>query len=353
MTPTAAAVATSTVSESSSPVLVAEHLVKHYPVWSNGLLRRKVGEVKALNGVSFSLGAGETLGVVGESGCGKSTLGRVLLRLLTPSEGRVLVQGEDWTALNQRQLRARRPAMQAVFQNPYDTLNPKMRVLDIIAEPLEIHRRGGSRQARQDKARELAALVGLNADTLRRTPGAFSGGQRQRIGIARALALDPQVVIADEAVSALDVSIQAQILNLFADLQQQRRVSYVFISHNLSVVRYVSHRVAVMYLGQFVELAPSSSLFHTPLHPYTQALIASAPVLDLHATSPAKVSSPLEGDPPNPMNPPPGCAFHTRCPIATDECRTAAPLWEEKRPNHWVACHAVPNEQLFESVTLS
>ncbi|MFM7469117.1 MAG: ABC transporter ATP-binding protein [Vampirovibrionales bacterium] len=336
-------------------VLQVEHLWKHYPVYSEGLLRKRIGSVQAVNGVSFTLAQGETLGIVGESGCGKSSLGKLLLHLVEPDQGTVWVNGVNWTRLSASERRPYRASFQCVFQNPYDSLNPKMRIQDALVEPLEIHGKGTKRE-RLALAVQRLEEVGLKASDLTRYPDSFSGGQRQRINIARALMLNPPLLLADEAVSALDVSVQAQILNLLKTLQQQMQTSYVFISHNLAVVRYMSHRIAVMYLGAFVELAPSEALYHQPLHPYTQALLKAIPQLERSTSSVSQGLHPtlswaekaLGGEPPNPIHPPSGCRFHPRCPQAQAHCKETAPVLEEKRPNHWVACHEVPLTLLHE-----
>jgi oligopeptide/dipeptide ABC transporter ATP-binding protein len=337
-----------TFSEKPPLVLQVESLWKHYPVYGEGLLRKPIGNVHAVNGVSFELSKGETLGIVGESGCGKSSLGKLLLHLIEPDKGQVWVNSVNWTALTPAQRRKYRADFQCVFQNPYDSLNPKMRIQELLTEPLEIHRKG-NHHTRLELAVARLEQVGLKASDLTRYPESFSGGQRQRINIARALMLNPSLLLADEAVSALDVSVQAQILNLLKQLQRETLTSYVFISHNLSVVRYVSHRIAVMYLGAFVELAPSEQLYAQPLHPYTKALLNAIPqvypenmTLDTPHTPSHWHKKALGGEPPNPIHPPSGCQFHPRCPHVQPHCKETAPVLEEKRPNHWVACHEVP-----------
>ena len=326
-------------SESGTPLLEAVALSKQFKVghvWS-GAGRRTV---HAVDDVSFAVCAGETLGLVGESGCGKSTLARCIVRLHEASSGTLRFEGRDITHLNAREMRTLRPRLQMVFQDPYNSLNPRRRVGDLIAEPLRVHgiHSSFSAAAITVRVRELAGLVGLLPDQLERYPHEFSGGQRQRIGIARALALSPSVVIADEPVSALDVSIQAQIINLFSELQERLGLSYIFIAHDLSVVRQVSTRTAVMYLGSIVELGPTEALYSAPAHPYTQALIASVPVP--RVASGARVpKAPLIGDPPSPMDPPAGCRFNPRCAAASERCRSERPALRDIGGGRSVACH--------------
>lgn len=315
-------------------LLEVRNLQKHFPIRA-GLLRRTVGHVKAVNDVSFTLGTGETLGIVGESGCGKSTLGRMIMRVTDPTEGTIMFDGENLTELRGGELRQARRNFQMVFQDPYASLNPKMRVEDILVEPLLVNGIMDRKQAKE-RAAQLLLRVGLRDTDRLRFPHQFSGGQRQRIGIARALALNPKLIVADEAVSALDVSIQSQILNLMLDLKKEYGLSYMFISHNLAVVRHISDRVGVMYLGNLVEIADKNSLYQTPLHPYTQALLSSAPVAKRGVRREKII---LQGDVPNPANPPSGCPFHTRCPQATDVCKSARPSLQEMKPGHAVACH--------------
>jgi oligopeptide/dipeptide ABC transporter ATP-binding protein len=324
----------------SEVVLAAENLTKVFHVHRRGL--GGSGALRAVDDVSLEVRAGETLGVVGESGCGKSTLGRCLVRLTDITSGTVTFAGRDISRLSRRQLRPVRKELQLVFQDPYASLNPRRRVGDIIGEPLEIHGYG-DRRARDSRVRELLHLVGLDASHAERFPHEFSGGQRQRVGIARALAMEPKVIVADEPVSALDVSIQAQVLNLFADLQDQFDITYVFIAHDLGVVRHVSTRIAVMYLGQIVELADAESLYASPAHPYTQALLSAAPEVDDAAEAPGMAPRRerilLTGDVPDPMDGPSGCAFRTRCPYAVELCAAERPALREVAPGRRAACH--------------
>lgn len=318
----------------SCPLLKVENLTKHYAL-GTGFLKKTVPVVRAVEDVSFSVGAGETLCIVGESGCGKSTVARLLMRIVEPTGGCVMIDGTDIAGLKKRALRAWRRRMQMVFQDPYSSLNPRLTAEQIITEPVENFERLSWRQ-RQALAADLLRKVGMAPEMMHRLPSELSGGQRQRLGIARALALQPSLIIADEAVSALDVSVQAQILNLLLDLQQQTGISFVFISHDLSVVQHIGHRVAVMYLGRIVELAPCEALFAKPVHPYTEALIAAAPVPD-----PTRVRRevPVEGEVPSPINPPRGCAFHPRCPLAVERCRVEVPPLVPMADGRIVACH--------------
>ncbi len=316
-------------STSQTPLLHVRGLKKHFP-----LGRRQ--NVRAVDGVDFDLQAGETLGLVGESGSGKTTVGRCVLRLTEPTAGSVKLDGEELLTCSARRLRALRRRMQIIFQDPVASLNPRMTVASIVGEPLAIHRivpRGEERRAR---VVALLERVGLDAGSLRRYPHEFSGGQRQRIGIARALALDPAFIVADEAVSALDVSVRAQVINLLSDLQEERGLSYLFIAHDLRVVEHLSHRIAVMYLGRIVECAPAAELIGNPRHPYTEALKASVPVADPERAEPPR---PLEGEMPSPVKPPPGCHFHLRCPLVEERCHQMAPELREVAPGHQVSCH--------------
>ena len=314
-------------------LLVVEDLVKHYV--SGGFLRRKE-VVRAVDGVSFSLNAGETLGLVGESGSGKTTVGKTVLRLVEPTSGRILFDGEDVTAV--RDLRPLRKEMQIVYQDPMSSMNPRMRIADIVGRPLQIHGLVSSRRERDERVRYLLERVGLSGDHLYRYPHEFSGGQRQRIAIARALAPDPKFIVLDEPTSALDVSVQAQILKLLRSLQEERGIAYLFISHDLAVVRNISHRVAVMYAGKLVEMADVDEIFSDPMHPYTKGLLASVLEPSPDAEAPEEV---LPGEPPDPRNPPSGCRFHPRCPLADERCSKEEPELREVGPGHWVACHKV------------
>ena len=318
-----------------APVLEVENLKKHFPV-QRGLLRRTVAQVKAVAGVSFAIRPGETLCLVGESGCGKSTVGKLALRLIEPTAGSIRLGGEEVTGLSPGAMRPYRRRIQMVFQDPYASLNPRLKAGEIVGEPLENYS-DKSGAAQEEEIAALFEKVGLRPDAMRRYPFEFSGGQRQRLGIARALALNPDVIVADEPVSALDVSVQAQVLNLLMDLQEELGLAYLFVSHDLGVVEHIGHRIAVMYLGEIVELASKDALFADPRHPYTRALIAAAPLPDPRARRERIV---LEGDVPSPVNPPPGCRFHTRCPFAFDRCRVEAPAHKPSGADgRLAACH--------------
>lgn len=321
-------------------LLEINKLKKHFPI-SGGVLGRTVGHVKAVDGVSFSVKKGETLGIVGESGCGKSTTGRMLMRLIEPSDGSISFEGKDITKLSKSELRAVRRDMQMVFQDPFASLNPRHTVEKILEEPLIVHGIG-SKIERKKKVRELLEVVGLSSYHAKRYPHQFSGGQRQRIGIARALMTRPKLIIADEPVSALDVSIQSQVLNLLEDLQEEFDLTYIFIAHDLGVVRHISDRVGVMYLGKMVELTESSKLYEKPLHPYTHALLSAVPIPDPDYQRESII---LQGDIPSPSNPPTGCAFHTRCPHKMEVCKTVVPKFQEAEPGHYVACHLFSDEK--------
>jgi oligopeptide/dipeptide ABC transporter ATP-binding protein len=316
------------------PVLEVRDLKKHFPV-KKGLLRRTVGHVYAVDGVSFSIGEGETLGLVGESGCGKSTVARTVLRLVEPTAGSIRLAGHDITHLGNAEMRPHRREMQIIFQDPFASLDPRMSAGDIVAEPLMVHGMANGKE-RAERVAALFQQVGLQPAQMRGYPHEFSGGQRQRICIARALALNPKLIVGDEPVSALDVSIQAQVINLMVSLQREKRLSYLFIAHDLAVVEHISHRIAVMYLGRIVETADKETLFRRPLHPYTEALLSAVPIPDPKIKRKKRV---LQGDVPSPVNPPPGCAFHTRCPYMMARCKQEAPRLTEIAPGNLVACH--------------
>ncbi len=317
-------------------LLEVQNLKVHFPV-KHGTFGRVAAHVKAVDGVSFSIEPGETLGLVGESGCGKTTLGRAIVRLLAPTAGNILLDGEDLAGMNRATLRARRRKLQMIFQDPYGSLDPRMTVEDIISEALDIHGLAESRSARGKRVAELLKAVGLDTVYAQRYPHEFSGGQRQRIGIARALAVKPKLIVCDEPVSALDVSVQAQIVNLLQDLQQQQGIAYLFISHDLAVVQHISRRVMVMYLGKVVELTEARTILRAPSHPYTQALISAVPEIDPETKRQRIV---LPGDVPSPLHPPSGCPFHPRCLLAQmPRCQAEVPMLRQAAPGHWAACH--------------
>jgi oligopeptide transport system ATP-binding protein len=322
----------------AQPLLDVSNLRMHFPITRGIIFQRQVGAIKAVDGVDFTLFKGETLGLVGESGCGKSTTGRAILQLYRPTEGKVVFEGVDITQSKGEDLRKMRRRMQMIFQDPYASLNPRMTVGSIIGEPLEVHNIGSNKKERQERVQELLKTVGLNPYFVNRYPHEFSGGQRQRIGVARALAVNPAFIVCDEPISALDVSIQAQIINLLEDLQQELGLTYLFIAHDLSVVRHISDRIAVMYLGKLVELADRDELYEDPMHPYTQALLSAVPIPDPQIEN-KRQRMILEGDVPSPANPPKGCNFNTRCPRVMDICRTEDPPFKEYKPNHFAACY--------------
>jgi oligopeptide transport system ATP-binding protein len=321
-----------------SSLLHVENLVKHFPVHSDSLFNRKHEFVHAVDGVSFDLHRGETLGLVGESGCGKSTTGRTILQLYRPTSGSVVFDGIDLVKLSQDELRKVRRRLQMIFQDPYASLNPRLTVGEIIGDPLQVYQEARTKAENNERVAQLLDLVRLNPSYINRYPHEFSGGQRQRIGIARALALQPDLIVCDEPISALDVSIQAQVANLLVELQKQFHLTYLFIAHDLSMVRHLCDRVAVMYLGVIVELADRAEFYHNPLHPYTKALLSAVTIPDPFVEEKRKRTI-LKGEIPSPVNPPSGCRFHTRCPIAVAHCSEAVPEMRELRPGHFVACH--------------
>jgi len=324
--------------KNGNPLLEVSGLKMHFPITKGIIFQRQVGAIKAVDGIDFTMYKGETLGLVGESGCGKSTTGRAILQLYRPTEGNVVFEGKDLTKTKGEDLRKMRRRMQMIFQDPYASLNPRMTVGSIIGEPLEVHGIGSTKRERQERVQELLKTVGLNPYFVNRYPHEFSGGQRQRIGVARALAVNPAFIVCDEPISALDVSIQAQIINLLEDLQDNLELTYLFIAHDLSVVRHISDRIAVMYLGKIVELATRDELYANPMHPYTQALLSAVPIPDPVVETQRKRII-LEGDVPSPANPPKGCNFSTRCPRVMDVCREKDPEFIEHTPGHWVACY--------------
>ena len=321
-------------------LLEVRDLHMHFPISEGVLMRRQIGEVKAVDGIHFSVRRGETLGLVGESGCGKTTTGRCILQLEQPTSGTILYDGIDINTLSRREQLALRRRIQVIFQDPYSSLNPRMKVGDIIGEPIQVHGLAPDVTRRIARVRELLSVCGLDPTFADRYPHEMSGGQRQRVGIARALALEPEFIVCDEAVSALDVSIQAQVINLLEDLRERFGLTYLFIAHDLSVVRHLCQRVAVMYLGRIVELADCDTLFDDPLHPYTRALLAAVPVPDPTIEA-GRAFQPVRGEVPSPINPPAGCVFHPRCTMAVESCRRSRPELRELRPGHWVACSEV------------
>jgi oligopeptide transport system ATP-binding protein len=347
----------SRVEADNSELLRVVDLKKHFPI-TGGFMGRQVGAVKAVDGISFHIKRAETLGMVGESGCGKSTAGRAILLLHEPTSGQVVFNGVDLTQLSDKELRAKRPEMQMIFQDPYASLNPRHTVEKIIGEPLVINgkMKKGSQQLK-DRVAELLELVGMDPFYMRRFPHEFSGGQRQRIGIARALSLNPSFIVCDEPISALDVSIQAQVVNLLQDLQETLDLAYLFIAHDLSMVKHISHRIMVMYLGKIMEMTDRNTLFEDPLHPYTQSLNSAVP-LPNPALEKNRQRFILKGDPPSPASPPSGCVFHTRCPLTVEECIKVEPEFQEIRPGHLIACHLadeqgsskIPEQKILESM---
>jgi oligopeptide transport system ATP-binding protein len=331
------------------PLVEVQNLKMYFPVTQGILFQRVVGQVKAVDDVTFTINRGETLGLVGESGCGKTTTGRCILQLTKPTAGQIIFEGRDITQLDNNALRDVRKRIQVIFQDPYSSLNPRMTIGQIIGEGPMVHKITKDKAANLARVKELLSLAGLPTNVHTRYPHELSGGQRQRVGIARALSMEPAFIVCDEAVSALDVSIQAQVINLLQDLQERFGLTYLFIAHDLSVVRHISDRVAVMYLGHIAELAPSLDVYREPLHPYTQALLSAVPIPD-PVVEAKREHILLTGEVPSPLNPPSGCVFHPRCPIATDQCAREIPKFEEKRPGHWVACHHALSERNLENM---
>ena len=327
------------MTEKNDVLVEVENLKMYFPITRGIVFQRHVGDIKAVDGLTFDVRRGETLGLVGESGCGKSTTGRAILQLHRPTEGHVRFEGQELTTLRADNLRRMRRRMQMIFQDPYASLDPRMTVGNIIGEPFEVHNIL-SRRERRERVQELLEIVGLNPYFVNRYPHEFSGGQRQRIGVARALAVQPEFIVCDEPISALDVSIQAQVINLLEELQEEFSLTYLFIAHDLSVVRHISNRIAVMYLGKLAELADRSTLYHNPLHPYTKALLSAVPIPDPHVED-VRRRVILQGDVPSPANPPEGCNFCTRCPSKIDICESEEPEWRQVDEGHWVACHLV------------
>jgi peptide/nickel transport system ATP-binding protein len=326
---------TNATTEAGTPLLEVRDLRKHYQSPGSWISRRKASKVYAVDGVSFSVAAGETLALVGESGCGKTTTGKSILRLIEPTSGTVRLNGRDLLSLDAGAMREQRREMQIIFQDPYASLNPRMTAGELVAEPLRNFGESNGAQ-RNERVAWLFSKVGLRPEAMKKLPHEFSGGQRQRLGIARALALNPKLIVCDEPVSALDVSVQAQVINLLTDLQAEFGIAYLFVAHDLAVVRHISHRVAVMYLGKIVEIAGRDTLFRAPLHPYTESLLSAVPVPDPRVRTQRRL---LKGDPPNPAAPPSGCRFHTRCPMAQARCAEEEPVLEQKTAGQWVACH--------------
>ena len=324
----------------TQPLVVVDKLKKYFPVTRGMVIQRKVGDMRAVDGVSFSIDRGETLGLVGESGCGKTTTGRTLLALYPPTDGNVTIDGHDVRTARRKEMLLVRSKAQMIFQDPYASLNPRWTVNAIVGEPLRVHRLYPNEKARSDRVKELLGMVGLSSRLVNRFPHEFSGGQRQRIGVARALASNPLFIVCDEPISALDVSIQAQVVNLLEDLQDQLGLTYLFIAHDLSMVRHICDRVAVMYLGVIVEMAERNELYEHYLHPYTKALLSAVPIPDPKEDR-ARKRIILTGDVPSAINPPKGCRFHPRCPVAIDRCKVETPEWQQAAPGHWVACHLV------------
>jgi oligopeptide transport system ATP-binding protein len=332
----------------TAPLVEVENLKKHFPITRGIVFRREVGAVRAVDGVSFQISPGETLGLVGESGCGKSTVGRTMLGLYEATDGTISIDGQDVGTADRQEMMAIRRKAQMIFQDPFASLNPRWTVNSIVSEPLRIHGIIKEKKAQEERVAELLELVGLSRRHVNRFPHEFSGGQRQRIGIARALASEPLFIICDEPIAALDVSIQAQVVNLLEDLQGQFNITYLFIAHDLSMVRHICGRVAVMYLGLIMELAQRDELYDNPLHPYTKALMSAVPVPDPEAAR-ERQRIVLEGDVPSPINPPRGCRFHTRCPIVQPHCSQFEPVWREARYGHWVYCHEVEPKHIPEA----
>ena len=325
----------------SQPLIIVDKLKKYFPVSSGMVFQRKKGSVRAVDGISFTISKGETLGLVGESGCGKTTAGRTILNLYRPTEGKIVIDGQEWSLKNKDKIKEFRRKTAMIFQDPYASLNPRWTVSAIVSEPLRVHKLYSTEKERTQRVNELLNLVGLSSRLINRFPHEFSGGQRQRIGVARALASDPLFIVCDEPISALDVSIQAQVVNLLEELQDKFGLTYLFIAHDLSMVRHICDRVAVMYLGVIVELGERNEVYESPLHPYTKALLSAVPIPDPKRDRERRRII-LTGDVPSPINPPSGCRFHPRCSVGMEICKIDVPEWREITPGHWVACHAVP-----------